>query len=285
MYNISGYLGKNNEEIVDEKNRIAINSCGHYKMLGDETFKTWRPFGRLDYQLLYLADGTADFYIDGEKRILHAESLVFFYPGEKQHYVYSKGSCSDVYWVHFSGIGAAALLQQNDFYPEHIFEISASKECTLLFDRIIRELQLKQPGFSTLLSLYMETLLLLFSRALVKDGSYQGKSLIVEQAALYYHSEYQNPVSVQEYADKQGISCCWFIRIFKQQTGLTPVQYLTRIRINKTIELLSTGSFNVQEAAAFVGYDDPLYFSRVFKKAVGVSPRQYIKQKNLKPAE
>jgi len=285
MYNISGYLGKCNEEIIDHESRIAINSCGHYKLSADEAFETWRPFGRQDYQLLYLAGGAADFYIDGEKTSLEAESLVFFYPGEKQQYGYRKGACSDVYWVHFSGTQAAAVLQRYGFYPEHIFTISAGNECTLLFERIIRELQLKPSGFESLLSLYIETLLLLFSRTLTRGDSAQVKSPIVEQAALYYHSEYQNPLTVQEYADKQGISCCWFIRTFKQQTGLTPLQYLTRIRVNKAIDLFNTGSFNVQEASAMIGYDDPLYFSRVFKKMMGLSPRQYLQQKNLKPAE
>lgn len=277
MHNISGYLGDINEEIIDTENKIAVNCCGHYKLERNEEFKTWRPFGRKDYQLLYVAGGSADFYFDEQKVTIEAESLVLFYPGEKQVYEYRKGSCADVYWVHFSGTEVHELLKRHHFYPQHVFSISAGKECILLFDRLIRELQLKQPEFSAITSLYMEMLLLLLSRIVQNTNDIHAQNEIVEQAVLYFHTEYQSPISIEEYASSCGISCCWFIRTFKQHTGTTPGQYLTGIRINKAIELLNTGTFNIQEAAAFVGYENPLYFSRVFKKVMGVSPRNYLR--------
>ncbi len=281
MQNISGYLGNPEEEIVDTEHKLSVSSCGHYKLSADEQFHTWRPFGRQDYQLLYVASGAVDFYFDDTKITVTAESLVLIYPGEPQKYTYRPESRPDVYWVHFSGTDVRELLKTSNFYPEHVFPIRAAKDCTLLFDRIIRELQLKRGGFLTLTALYMEELLILLSRNISDQQSGRSQNLIVEQAMIYFHKEYQNPISVQEYADQNNISCCWFIRSFRQHTGMTPVQYLTSIRINKAKELLNTGSFNVSQTAAAVGYDNPLYFSRVFKKNTGISPKAYQKRADL----
>ncbi len=66
-------------------------------------------------------------------------------------------------------------------------------------------------------------------------------------------------------------------KLFKQETGLTPLQYLTDKRLESAASILSTylGRRNVSETARMCGFADPLYFSRLFKKKYGVSPRSY----------
>ena len=55
------------------------------------------------------------------------------------------------------------------------------------------------------------------------------------------------------------------------------MQYILNIRINNAVSLLETTDYNVTEISAFVGYDNPLYFSRVFKEKKGISPSIYRK--------
>lgn len=66
-------------------------------------------------------------------------------------------------------------------------------------------------------------------------------------------------------------------KMFKKETGLTPLQYLTNKRLENAARTLSTyfGKGNVSETARMCGFSDPLYFSRLFKKKYGVSPRNY----------
>lgn len=278
MLNISGYMGAYDEEIIDEKHRLLASCCGHYKLAEDEQYSTWRAFGRNDFQLLYVAGGSAEFSFNAQKVTVEAEAVVLLYPGEQQKYAYLKGSCADVYWVHFSGTEVEAILKRHHLYPERIFSVTAGKECIYLFDRMIREFQLKRPDFDILTTLYLETLLLLFSRTVNQRQNGAVQNAVVEQAVLYFHNEYQKPIEIQAYAKSCGISCCWFIRTFKRHTGMTPIQYLTAIRINKALELLNSGALNIRETALFVGYENPLYFSRVFKKVVGMAPRDYLQK-------
>ena len=66
-------------------------------------------------------------------------------------------------------------------------------------------------------------------------------------------------------------------KLFRKETGLTPLQYLTDVRLrNAANELaLYDGKENISEIARLCGFSNPLYFSRLFKRKYGVSPRSY----------
>lgn len=66
-------------------------------------------------------------------------------------------------------------------------------------------------------------------------------------------------------------------KMFKKETGLTPLQYLTEKRLENAASTLTTfcGKGNISETAHLCGFGDPLYFSRLFKRKYGVSPRNY----------
>ena len=66
-------------------------------------------------------------------------------------------------------------------------------------------------------------------------------------------------------------------KVFKKETGLTPLQYLTEKRLENAASNLamSGGKGNISEIAYQCGFSEPLYFSRLFKRKYGVSPRSY----------
>jgi len=66
-------------------------------------------------------------------------------------------------------------------------------------------------------------------------------------------------------------------RLFLQNTGSTPLQYLTALRVDEAKHLLRYGGYSVKEVARRVGYADPYYFSRLFKKWAGQSPEAFAR--------
>ena len=78
---------------------------------------------------------------------------------------------------------------------------------------------------------------------------------------------------------KMGFHPDYFRRCFKEETGKTPLEYLTSLRIRQAKTLLLQDNFISVENVAFnCGFTDNLYFSTCFKKHVGISPMQYRKK-------
>jgi two-component system response regulator YesN len=76
------------------------------------------------------------------------------------------------------------------------------------------------------------------------------------------------------------LSPSYFLHLFKQASGATFTDYLTRTRIDKAKSLLLGSNFNITEIAYKVGYSDSNYFSTVFKNSEGMTPSAYRKQCN-----
>ena len=96
---------------------------------------------------------------------------------------------------------------------------------------------------------------------------------IVEKIIDYFEDHYADKISLDQIAGNMYLSPFYISRIFKAETGNTPIHYLIDIRMEKAMEFLrqETG-LSIQEAAARVGYDDAYHFSKLFKKKFGISP-------------
>ena len=102
------------------------------------------------------------------------------------------------------------------------------------------------------------------------------KSKYVLEAMDYIGAHYQDPnISISAIAQDLGISEGHLSHTFKKETDYTLLNYLTRCRVRKAMELLRDCRVKVYEVAGQVGYRDVTYFSATFKKVVGVSPSEY----------
>jgi two-component system response regulator YesN len=98
---------------------------------------------------------------------------------------------------------------------------------------------------------------------------------IVKAMAFIEEHYADEGISLQELCRHVLMSTSNFSLVFKQHTGATFVEYLTRVRIEKAKELLQFSSLKFYEIATRVGYGDPNYFSILFKKQTGLTPSEY----------
>jgi AraC-like DNA-binding protein len=69
--------------------------------------------------------------------------------------------------------------------------------------------------------------------------------------------------------------------MFKQFTGLTPIEYIKNVRLAKAVDLLRLPGISVANVAMEVGFEDPGYFARQFKQVLGISPSVYQRENSI----
>lgn len=93
----------------------------------------------------------------------------------------------------------------------------------------------------------------------------------------YLESNYAKDITLNHLAERSFFTPSYIIRLFKEMTGLTPVQYLHELRMNAAISYLKTTNLSIQEIAESTGYPNIHYFSRMFKQRFGLSPTKWRK--------
>ena len=97
----------------------------------------------------------------------------------------------------------------------------------------------------------------------------------VRPAINYIDANYDKPVTLAEIARACHLSVSRLAHIFKEQMGITIIDYLTSVRIKRAKQLLLATEQNCTEVCFQVGYNNQSYFTRTFKELVGVTPRQF----------
>lgn len=283
MYINAAYLNNSKIDFEDHSRPLIVGSCGIYRLSHKEEMTTYRAHGRVDYQILYVASGKTRFFFDGQEETVPAGHMVLYRPGEVQKYVYYGTELPEVYWVHFTGSETRNILEKYSMTDSiRVFHTGISLEHAGLFRRMIRELQMCKENYQEYLAALLEQLFIMIHRQLTintaqkTEISFQNEE--AELAITYFHEHYNQEISIGEYAASRHMSTCWFIRSFKQYTGITPMQYILSVRISNAQSLLEATQYNITEISNIVGYDNPLYFSRIFKKQRGLSPLEYRKR-------
>lgn len=98
---------------------------------------------------------------------------------------------------------------------------------------------------------------------------------VVQQAIEYIQAHLNEPLDRDTLARHVVLSPAYFSTLFKRYTGYSPIQYITRLRIDRAKHLLRTTMLPISVIAHEVGFADSFYFSRVFSRETGMSPRNY----------
>jgi AraC-like DNA-binding protein len=91
----------------------------------------------------------------------------------------------------------------------------------------------------------------------------------------YIHEHIADDIEVETLARIACVTKTYFIRLFKQEFGLSPVQYINKKRVERSQLLLFTTDLSVREVAYQLGISDHSYFCRLFRKMVGITPKEY----------
>jgi two-component system response regulator YesN len=107
------------------------------------------------------------------------------------------------------------------------------------------------------------------------QGSLTDEIQAVAMVRTIMEEHYDKPLSLTYLASQVYLNPSYLSRLFKRQTGMTLIGFLSQTRLEKARDLLMTTNMKVSDVAARAGYESPSYFNQAFKKATGLSPMDF----------
>ena len=280
LYVNSGYLFNTRVPFKEKKMPLRILSAGTYQLFTWPKLPTWRPKGRVDWQIIYIAAGEGHFMLDGQEVIVPAGNMVLYQPKQQQKYFYYGKDRTQVWFVHFTGRQVKSILKHYEIPLDgYILHTGISREYEECFRKMRDELIKCSWGYEEMLTYLFRELMLMIHRRMTEampqvSGFIQEE---IDRAKAYFEEHYNEEISIEQYAASRSMSTSWFNRSFRGAVGTSPMKYILDIRIRNAQVLLETTDYSIANIASVIGYDNPMYFSRMFRKAKGLSPAKYRK--------
>ena len=119
---------------------------------------------------------------------------------------------------------------------------------------------------------------------LLTPAEQEAYSSKVDAARAYIAEHYQEDIALEQVAEFVSVNPSYLSYIFKKETGITFLQYLTNVRMQKACQLMTADpGLSLEEIAIRCGYHSASYFHKIFRGKFGVSPRQWLQNSGNSP--
>ncbi|MEF3305512.1 AraC family transcriptional regulator [Paenibacillus sp. GYB003] len=234
-----------------------------------------------DYFLVHhVLAGKGSFQFMGQTYELEAGDSFFIFPGDLFRYTADKDEPWLYRWIGFRGDRAEELLSGLRITRHSpVAKPVRHKRAAALYYQMERMLAEGKPGCDLRSGGLMRMLLAEYGQGEADEAeSRSGKQSPIEQQVertiRWLTVQYSQPLSIEQISRTLGYNRTHLSKMFKQHTGMTPTQFLLKIRMERA-KLLLREPLTVEQVAASVGFTDPLYFSKQFKKRFDRSPTEY----------
>lgn len=178
-----------------------------------------------------------------------------------------------------TGQVALKALESSDFDRAHSelilkrIEVDASKARAAYFRSVSLEKEAYQ-GFVKMLEIFADSLGAAANTLQIAKAE-KAKNPAVQKAIAYIRENFDRAIRLSEIAKVSGASPRHFSKIFKEETGLTFVDFLTRERVEKAKIRIRESADRISEIAFYCGFESIAQFNRAFKRITGESPTDY----------
>ena len=244
-------------------------------------------------ELAYILSGKGKYLIEGKEFEVEAGDLIICNPGVKHTHIVTNQKEPTIEFIsgftdfHFKNMFPNSIeLPENRYILHTAAELK--QEISMHCYAMIAERESNQAGRYFMLKTHLMQLLLLVMREIAevvnteqKGCNFESynKSYAVNRIINYLNENYEHKISLEQIAHNMYLSPVYISKIFKEETGESPINYLIKIRLEKAKDiLLNSDSNSIKNIANQVGYDDVYHFSKLFKKYYGISPLYYKKR-------
>lgn len=253
--------------------------------------------GHSFFELVYVTKGTTLHELNGEIALLQPGDYFIVDFGSRHSYTNSKDfelinclflpeiiedtlkgcrsfevlmqRCLLRYYRFYSGL----TLSNQTFHDEE-------GEVLRLLTGMQKEHMKKQIGYAEIFRFRLLEILILTMRKIVTAHT-STQNTLTRDMLQYIYKNYQNQKLLSTFCEQYHFSPQYVSRKFKQETKMTIMEYLQKVRLEKSCELLAGSDKPISEIAKEVGYEDVKFFNQIFRKLLQMTPRDYRKIASL----
>ncbi|MFE5320686.1 helix-turn-helix domain-containing protein [Paenibacillus sp. NPDC056579] len=234
------------------------------------------------YNLAFIYEGEGTLNLNGESYELGPGCIFHVSPGMRMELKCSRDKPLHYFGVHFhqlrvqwegsevqTTVTVTPLpLARMLYLPGH----SVHGQAAALYDGW----HSKSPGYEWQTKLGLFQLLDELCSAVIEVRTREESSYrAMDNSVKYIRQHYAEPISREVLAEHVSLSVSHYSALFKKVIGISPLQFVEKVRIDHAKTMLTGSSKPISEIAREIGYNDPLYFTRVFTKVTGMAPREY----------
>ena len=227
-------------------------------------------------ELTYVDQGTMHSVADGQDLVLEQGDMVF-YGANQWHMQYADIQEAPRYVTlsfEIQGGNLDALMNR---------KIRPSQAAVTLLQQILREQERMEPYAVDMIAAQLTQLLLLLLRhqsptsKLMASNSMNSENEIIRRAQQYISTHIREKLSVPIVARMVDVSPSYMTALFHKNLQISPGEYIRRIKIQESKQMIREGNMNFTEIAAALHYSTVHHFSRQFKDKFGITPTEYAK--------
>ncbi|WFB34634.1 AraC family transcriptional regulator [Kiritimatiellota bacterium B12222] len=252
---------------------LGVMAVGSYLLNRD-----WKEFWAENWfaQLFWVYQGEGVFQL-GDRRIpVQADDLFFYFP-HTEHRIESASENWGYCWVDFDHANCVQWLKGFGFHEGRFRSCPCPRD---LFSQVGDALQLGSREGECQASIVAHEILVRASQGMESEPD-----SLMTRAKLRMDEGSSDPnLTVQSLADELEIHRTTLFRMFRRQYGVTPNDYLKRLRLHRALQMVQQGNHSVHEIARICGYSDSNYLTRLVKQHLGRSARDMRKIRQREPA-
>lgn len=239
---------------------------------------SYGPRARLNYVIHVVIDGKGMLDCGGKRWMIRKGQMFILFPGEITTYYADKEDPWYYCWFGFQGSSAAKIVESIGFSPQTpVLSFGDGESVEKKIIEMLGSVSLTLDGQLHRNAEMMDILSKMIRERAKQAGSDSGEAgfSYSEYAVRYINNHFNEKIRIQELAKHIGISRSYLVKLVRQETGMSPQEYLIAVRMRRAADLLTRSNDPIRLIAAECGYEDALAFSKVFKSNFGQNPSDY----------
>lgn len=248
------------------------------------------PHWHNEFEIIYLDKGYGKFYIDGDEYKIKAGDFLFVNSGSihsgeelvrrsigyaivfdlKLLFSEDPDYCKHEYFL--------PLLNKKVYIPALINDDFIRDDIKKIIDSFLEKSYGYELCIKSLLFDIFWRLFKYYAKKQQEGGRLGYKTERIKDVLNYINQNYNKDLSLDELSKQVDMSKFYLCRLFKDSLKMSPIEYINKIRVEKSVELLINTDMSISEIALECGFNNISYFIKVFKKYMNITPLKFRKQ-------